>query len=158
MNKDKQKDFARRVSQANKTELVVITYDIIIEEIEDAGRFFEEADVPGARISLKKAQQFLGQLMSSLDFSYGISRQLMSLYEYVQRILVACDISGSNKDLDSAENVLKGLRSGFDKIAVEDTTGAVMENTQSVYAGLTYGRNSLNETNMSDGSNRGFLA
>ena len=36
MDKNRQKDFARRISQANRTELVVVTYDIILEEIANA--------------------------------------------------------------------------------------------------------------------------
>ena len=57
MDKEKQKDFARRVSQANKTQLVAITYDIILENIKCA----KEADsVDVFRAELKSAQKFLG--------------------------------------------------------------------------------------------------
>ena len=158
MDKSKQRDFARRVSQANRTELVVITYDIILEELSEAGECLAAGDTEGYRKALKKAQRFLGEIMSALDFRYAPSRQLMSLYEYVQRILVASDVSGCDKGLESAERVLTGLRGSFEQIAAQDASGAVMENTQSVYAGLTYGRGSLNEMNLADGANRGFLA
>ena len=45
------------------------------------------------------------------------------------------------------------------KIAAEDTSEPVMHNAQAVYAGYTYGRNSLNEQTV-DGSqqSRGFFA
>lgn len=158
MDKNKQKDFARRVSQANKTELVVITYDIIVSEIEDAVVSAGRGDKDAVRDSLGSAMRFLGEMMSTLDFRYGIAKNLMSLYEYVQRILVASHVSGEDRGLNDAANVLRGLRKGFAEIAAQDSSGAVMENTQSVYAGLTYGRGSLNEMNMTDGTNRGFLA
>ena len=81
MDKEKQKDFARRVSQANKTQLVAITYDIILENIKCA----KEADsVDGFRAELKSAQKFLGELMRSLDFKYPISVNLLRIYEYVK--------------------------------------------------------------------------
>lgn len=158
MDKEKQKDFARRISQANKTELVVITYDIILEEIETARNFRSAENLDEYRHAMKQAQRFLAELMSVLDFKYGLSLQLMSLYEYVQRILIKCDITAECSGLESAENVLKGLRSSFDKISSEDHSGSVMMNSQSVFAGLTYGKGSLNEYNPSEGSNRGFLA
>lgn len=158
MDKDRQKDFARRVSQANKTELVVITYDIIVCEINRAEECIKSEDKEGAREALRSALRFLAEMMSSLDFRYGIAKSLMSLYEYVQRVLVASCVSGEDRGLDSAAGVLKGLGSSFAQIAAQDNSGAVMENTQSVYAGLTYGRGSLNEMNMTDGTNRGFLA
>lgn len=158
MNRDRQKDFARRVSQANKTELVVITYDIIIGEIKEAEACAKEGNREGIREALAGAQRFLAEMMSSLDFRYGLAKRLMSLYEYVQRVLVASNVSGEDRGLADARRVLEGLRSSFNEIASQDSSGAVMENAQSVYAGLTYGRGSLNEMNMTDGTNRGFLA
>ena len=158
MDKAKQKDYARRVAQANKTELVVLTYDIILEETGEAKALYNAGNIEEARYAMKRAQRFLGELMSVLDFRYSPAAQLLSLYEYVQRIFVKCDVSGECAGLENAERVIDGLRSAFDGIASEDKSGAVMENTQSVYAGLTYGKNSLNEMNLSDGSNRGFLA
>lgn len=157
MDKDKQINYTRRVSQANKTELVVITYDIILDNIADAETVLA-SDVNEYRKNLKQAQRFLGELMRALDYQYELSKNLLQLYSYVQRILVASDISGTDKGLESAKNVISGLRKAFNEIAAQDSSGSVMENTQAIFAGLTYGRGSLNETDMNIGSNRGFLA
>ena len=158
MVKEKQKDFARRISQANKTELVVITYDIILEEISEARKFRDMENLEDYRHAMKQAQRFLAELMSVLDFRYELSLQLMSLYEYVQRIFVKCDITAECSGLVSAENVLKGLRTSFEQVAKQDNSGSVMGNTESVFAGLTYGRDSLNEYSTAAGGNRGYLA
>lgn len=158
MDKDKQKDFARRISQANRTELVVVTYEIIIWELKDALNEHAAGNKPAYRESLKRAQRFLGELMNSLDFRYPIALKMMSLYEYVQRVLIGSDVSGENRGIESAVNVLSGLRDSFEKISANDNSGPVMENAQSIYAGLTYGRGHLNETNVADNMNRGFLA
>lgn len=157
MNKDKQKDFTRRIAGANRTELTVIVYDIILEELQDARAAFYFGDCEGYRSALKRAQRFLCELMSTLDFNYPVAVSLMRLYEYVQRILVKCDIAGITDNLESAENVINGLRKAFNTIAAEDNSGPVMYNTESVYAGLTYGKGNLSETNVS-ASSRGFLA
>lgn len=157
MNKEKQKEFTRRIAQANKTELTVIVYDIILEEISDARAAHIFGDIDAYRLAMKRAQRYLCELMTTLDFSYGIAVNLMRLYEYVQRVLVKCDIAGITDNLDSAENVIKGLRSSFAAIAPSDKTGPVMYNTEPVYAGLTYGKGDLNETDLSTNS-RGFLA
>ena len=159
MVKEKQKDFARRITQANRTELLVVTYDILIEEIEEAERLYNGGDIEEYRRSAKRAQRFIAELMSTLDFEYPISGQLLRLYEYVQRLLIKSDISGIPYKLDSARNVISGLRSAYAKIAETDDSAPLMENTQSVFAGLTYGKGSLNETDLDPNSaNRGFLA
>ena len=158
MDKEKQKDFARRVSQANRTQLVAITYDIMLENIKCAYNSLENGKTEEFRAELKSAQKFLGELMRSLDFKYPISVNLLRIYEYVKVILVSSEISGENRGLDSAESVLAKLGSAFHEISSRDNSGAVMENTQQIVAGLTYGKGTLNEADMTAGANRGFLA
>jgi flagellar protein FliS len=55
-----------------------------------------------------------------------------------------------------AEKILKNLYVGFTEAAKSDTSAPLMQNVQKVYAGMTYGRSSLNENLMND-NNRGFL-
>ena len=157
MDKEKQKAFAMRVSQANKTELVAVTFDIIVDNITSSQKYYENENIADFRYELKSAQRFLGELMRSLDFRYPISRELLRLYEYVQRILVSSEVSGSDKGLGSAKSVMEKLGNAFDEISSQDSSGCVMENTQQIYAGLTYGKGTLNEADMGTG-NRGFLA
>jgi len=159
MNKEKQKDFARRIAQANRTELLLVTYDILIEEIEETERQHNAGDIGEYRRAVKSAQRFIAELMSSLDFTYPISRELLNLYEYVQRVLIRSDVSGKPYRLDSAKNVITGLRAAFAKVAEGDDSAPLMENAQSVFAGLTYGKGKLNETDLDPHApNRGFLA
>ena len=79
MDRNRQKDFARRISQANKTELVVITYDIIIEEIDCGVKALAQGSREEGRAALKSAQKFLGELMSVLDYKFAISKRLLNL-------------------------------------------------------------------------------
>ena len=159
MNKEKQRDFTMRITQANRTQLLVVTYDILLEEIDEAEKYFEAGNTEEYRRSAKSAQRFIAELMSTLDYRYPISAELLRLYEYVQRVLIKCDVSGQPEGLDSARNVIRGLRTAFAKVAESDDSAPLMENTQSVFAGLTYGRGSLNETDLDpNAANRGFLA
>ena len=158
MDKEKQKDFARRVSQANRTQLVAITYDIMLENIKCAYNCLESGKTEEFRAELKSAQRFLAELMRSLDFKYPISVNLLRIYEYVKVIFVSSEISGENRGLNSAESVLSKLGSAFHEISAQDTSETLMQNTQQIVAGLTYGKGTLNEADMTAGSNRGFLA
>ena len=63
------------------------------------------------------------------------------------------------ENLNAIIRIRQKLKDSFQEEAKEDLSGAVMENTQSVYAGLTYGKNSLNEVLMNDHEgSRGFMA
>ena len=51
--------------------------------------------------------------------------------------------------------MIESLRDAYDEVASENKTGPLMQNAQTVYAGLTYGRKDVN-VNLEQLSNRGF--
>ena len=59
MNRDLLQQFAYRVTQANRTELVVITYEAILAEIASAREALAADDKIGFEKDLKNAQRFL---------------------------------------------------------------------------------------------------
>jgi len=52
--------------------------------------------------------------------------------------------------------MMRKLHDAYATVSKEDTSGSVMENTQTVYAGLTYGKNQLMESLGNEGSLRGL--
>lgn len=149
MTKEEIKDFSYRISQCNKTELVVITYDIIINYLNSAKQCLNENNMPDYHFNLKKAKQFVSDLSSNLDFKYKMSRDLLSLYLYVNRTLLSADIKKDVEMIDVCIRVIQELRQGFDKISGEDKRGPAMPKSEQVYVGLTYGKSSqLNEVYM----------
>ena len=108
-------------------------------------------------MELKRVQGFLCELRGSLDFQFPVSYRLASLYRYVNEQLVKSITRKKDVGLASCERVLQGLKESFEEIAKQDTSGPVMENSQQVYAGLTYGKGSLNEVAIDPGTlGRGF--
>ena len=96
---------------------------------------------------IKKAMDFVDNLSSSLDMKYPISGNLLSLYMYVKRILIHANASYTDENIESGIRVMKSIGEAYDDIAKKDENGQkLMENSQEIYAGYTYGRNSrLNE-------------
>lgn len=155
MTKELKQEFTRRVTQANKSELTVILYDLILEYLSEA----EAArDVRMEfREAVRKVRGCLNELMTSLNFEYELAQPLLQLYLYSNRELARADLKNSTDCLEHVRMVITGLREAFLQVSGQDTSGPVMENTQTVYAGLTYGRNTLNEDLTNHGVDRGFL-
>ena len=146
MTKEEMNVFSLRIANCSKTELVVITYDIVLNYIDSACRSYDEGDLDGVVFNFKKAKQFLNNLSSSLDFKYGISYELMNLYMYVNNCFVRNIAKRNVENVDSVKEVINRLRSSFDEISSLDQSGKVMKNSEQVYVGYTYGRTStLNE-------------
>lgn len=145
MDKELIKDFTRRVSQASKTELIVIMYDIILADASTAKEALERADIEAFRHDVKHAQRFVSELMAVLNLSISLSHELFSLYTFVNKSLINAYYRKDGRCIDEAVMVIEKLRSAFAEISQSDNSGPVMKNTQQLYAGLTYGRGTLNE-------------
>ena len=159
MESGKKRAYTARISQANRSELVVIIYELMLDSIQDAQDGFASGDLELADRELKRAQGFLQEMRGSLDFKFEISANLASLYRYVNEQLVQSIVRQKDVELDACKRVLRGLMTSFEEVAKQDESGPVMENVQQVYAGLTYGKNSLNEVAIDANSgSRGFRA
>ncbi len=159
MEKERLQEFAARVTQANRSELVVVIYEAALASIEEGKSCLEKNDIMAARKQIPRARGMVDELLHSLDLNYEISHYLRQLYIYVYRELCQGIALRDIARLDHASAVLKGLLPAFRGVAEQDDSGPVMENTQQIYAGLTYGRDSLNETvAVGVNYNRGFEA
>ena len=158
MQKEAVQAFTARITQASKSELIVILYEMILTEIKEAEEAFERKDMEAFDKELKQAQKYLGELMAALDYRYKLAYELANLYQYVNERIINAMIRKKPDSLKSAVSVLQKLLTGFEGVSREDTSGPMMRNTQQLYAGLTYGKGTLNETYIdpNDG-NRGFI-
>ena len=146
MTKEEKNVFSLRIANSSKTELIVITYDIIVNYVDAAVHAYSVDDLDLVVFNLQKAKQFLNNLSSCLDFEYGISYELMNLYIYVNNCLVRDIAKRKPESADIIKSVIEKLRASFDVVSVSDTSGKVMKNSERVYVGYTYGRTStLNE-------------
>ena len=160
MKAESVKIFTRRITSANKSEIIVIIYDIIEENLALAKKALAEGDRETYRNEIKQAISFVKELLVSLDLNYEVSKNLASLYIYVSRCLNFALVSGKKEEIEAAEKVLRKLGDSFREVAKTDESKPVMENTQRVYAGITYGRGlDLDETLVAPAmESRGFSA
>lgn len=158
MDKETIKAYATRITQANQSELVVIVYEIILLDIQDAKQFHKEEEYKSMRESIAHAVKMVNELITTLNFKYSVSYNLMELYIYCNKLLLQTNCNLNYEQLLIAENILQTLKKGFDGIKEEDLSEPVMCNTQQVYAGLTYTKGQLNETYIDSQRSRGFKA
>lgn len=160
MKAESVKIFTRRITSANKSEIIVIIYDIIEENLALAKKALAEGDRETYRNEIKQAISFVKELLVSLDMNYEVSKNLASLYIYVSRCLNFALVSGKKEEIEAAEKVLRKLGDSFREVAKTDESKPVMENPQRVYAGITYGRGlDLDETLVAPAmESRGFRA
>lgn len=159
MTKEKIQAFTARVTQASRSELIVILYEMALTELDDAREAYEAGNLASFDKGLKKSQKYINELIVALDYNYSVSYDLLNLYLYVNKRIITAIIRRNPISLDSAQSILGKLLTGFEGVSKADHSGPMMRNTQQLYAGLTYGRGKLNETYIDpDNRSRGFIA
>ncbi len=156
MTKELKQEYTLRITQANKTQLITILYEMVLLYLEEAKEMLQADDKAGFKNAIRKIRGCMNELTASLHFEYELAQNLLQLYLYINRELVQAGIHYEAEHLNHIEAVIKELHKAYQELEKQDVSGPVMGNTQTVYAGLTYGRNNLTENIADISSNRGF--
>lgn len=142
------------VVNASQEELLCITYELLLEQIDLAQKCEE---IEERKLHTEKAIHILQMLAGDLNFEYDIAKELFRIYVYVQGLL----INGKyTEKLEEAYRLIHKIYLGYKQITEEMLASgreSVMQNAEKVYAGLTYGKGTINET-VIENENRGFKA
>ena len=154
--------YTARISSASQTQLCVITYEILLERIDQALECGEQ-DTQGYKSAVEKARYALQALMSSLDTGSGndIAQQLFQLYIFADKLLVqayfTCDRASLRDVRMIFEPLMLAYREAESADVPENVKQSVLNPSQQLYAGLTYTGGKLDEYVDQDNS-RGFKA
>ncbi len=149
---------ASQVANATQGQLLRITYDLLLESLDNIKRYGKDQQEKKFTKEVGRSRQILQELIDTLDFKQAIAQDLLSIYVYINGLLIKNLIRYDAGLIDEAKDLINRLLEGWDVATASDTvTTKVMNNAQQVYAGLTYGKNDLNESVLDD-KNRGFKA
>lgn len=159
MEKEKRQEYSTRVVQANRTELLVIVYEMLQEELKQAQVEYKREDIEAFDKALKNAQKFLNELMGTLDYQYELSFRLLSIYKFINKVIIRDRLQVRDDELEGCIRIIGRIHDAYAQIVSEDREGPVMKNVQQVYAGLTYGKHALSEVSVDESNgHRGLYA
>ena len=156
MTTELKQEYTLRISQANKTQLITILYEMVLTYIDEAEDALASENRMEFKSAIRKIRGCMNELTASLNFEYELAYNLLQLYLYVNRELVRASAHYDRENLEHVRLIIGQLHGAYEQIESQDASGPVMGNTQTVYAGLTYGRNTLTENIADSAVNRGF--
>ena len=156
MKKEKKQEFTLRITKANKTQMIVILYDMVLEYLKDSLESLEKEEFKEFKWNIERAKDCIDELLNSLNFNYEIAGILRGLYFFYKRELATAAVHNQKEKVLPVMEMIQELKESYEKISSEDTSAPIMENAQPIYAGLTYGKDSLNVSLSDPGTNRGF--
>ncbi len=156
MDENRIREYTRKTVNANKSKLIVIMYEIFEEYLIDGRHYYENKDYDNYHVEVSRARRVLCNLIGALNPEIEMSGNLLSIYRFVERQLIAADVGRKVEPLEDALRLMDKLKKAFAVVAENDTSEPVMKNTETVYAGLTYGPGNICENKVSQYS-RGIL-
>ena len=157
MTKEKKQELTLRITQANKTELIEILYEMVLCYLEDAAQAHAKEDRPAFREAIRKTRGCFTELLSSLNYEYELANCFSQLYLFCVKELALADVKNRMEHLDHVVSIVSKLKEAYVELSKQDESAPVMQNSQTIYAGLTYGRGELTENMADQSSNRGYL-
>lgn len=151
MTEEQKKEYTRKITHANRTQITVLTFEMALDYIADAENAQNTEDFD---LAVKRSKKCIEHLLLALDYKYGLSFTLMRIYNYVLQLYTKALSRRNPAELAEAKKILSGLHASFEEVAKSDDSAPLMSNTEEVYTGLTYGKSGVN-TSVSD-YNRGF--
>ncbi len=159
MIKDKINEYTFRITQANISSLVVISQDMLIDFIEEAIDSYNQGNIDDFDDKLERARKVQSELINMLDVIDDVSRDIMTIYIFINKMLIESRIKKDISELNKIVNIINILKKAFEELSKQDDSNSLMENTHQVYSGLTYGKGHLNDSlDPMVSTNRGYKA
>ena len=172
MNREQVQAFTKRISNGNRSEIIVVLFDIfqvyetdartalleIQQAREEKNHDKKMSATKAYREGIRHASMVLRHLEDDLDFNSDVSKQLFTLYTYCERALARATYKEDLAIFDQVEKIMGELREAFVEVASQDASAPLMANTQKYVAGYTYGKTDVMEMAVNFDISRGFLA
>jgi len=109
------------VLSADPVKLVQLLYRGAIDAVVSARRHLAAGEIRQRSKSITKAWEILLELIRSLDHSQGgdLSKNLASLYTYMQRRLMEANSQQSDRQLQEVESLLNTLLDGWQQVTAQ---------------------------------------
>lgn len=148
MTSEEMNVYKMRITQAGIGELTVIMLEMETQWINEALDAYNAGNMETYASNLDKASATQIELMNTLNLDNDVSKDVYAVYIYFNKMLVNSKIKRKPQDLERIVDMLKQYHESFSAIAETDTEGPVMQQSEKVYAGLTYGNGGLVENSL----------
>ena len=104
------------VSTASPGELTLMLYNGCIKFIGKAKVAINEKNIQNKNHNIQRAQAIIGELMSTLNMDIEISKQMLPLYQYMNRRLIEANIKNDVEILDEVEGLVTEFRDTWKEV------------------------------------------
>ncbi len=101
---------ANSINTASREELVLMLYEGSIKYLNQSIIALERNDYLKTNEHVKRVQDIVRELQSTLNYDYAVSKDFFDLYDYINRKLVSGNITKNIDDFNEALLLLRDFR------------------------------------------------
>ncbi|WP_338751544.1 flagellar export chaperone FliS [Bacillus sp. FJAT-52991] len=115
------------VNTASPGELTLMLYNGCLKFIRKAKEAIKEKNYEQKNVNIQKAQKIIRELMVTLNMDIDISKEMMTLYDYLNRRLIDANLKNDIEILNEVEGFVEEFRDTWKLV--------IQKNRQTQYAG-----------------------
>ncbi len=146
MTEEQMNVYKMRISQAGIAEMTTIMFEMEIQWMEEAVAAYGESNLEEFVRCTDKAQLVQVELMNVMNRSNDVAEDVYSVFAYMNKQLIRSKIKRQPLEFDRMLAMLHKYHTSFAALIPTDQGGPVMQQSEKVYAGLTYGAGGLVES------------
>ncbi|BBW97611.1 MULTISPECIES: flagellar export chaperone FliS [Geobacillus] len=104
------------VSTASPGELTLMLYNGCLKFLTKAKQAMSEENVQERNRNLQKAQRIIQELMVTLNQKYEVAKQMMVMYEYMNRRLIEANIKNDISIVEEVEGFVIEFRDTWEEV------------------------------------------
>ncbi|MRH41979.1 flagellar export chaperone FliS [Aquibacillus halophilus] len=104
------------VSTASPGELTLMLYNGCLKFIKIAKRGMEEKNYEQKNTNIQKTQRIIQELMVTLDQDSAVAKEMMPLYDYINRQLMDANIKNDQAMLDEVAELVTEFRDTWKEV------------------------------------------
>jgi flagellar secretion chaperone FliS len=104
------------VNTASPGELTLMLYNGCLKFINLAKKAIEDKNIEGKNINIQKAQNIVSELMVTLNMDVEVSKNMLSLYDYLNRRLMEANVQSDVSILNEVEEFVVDFRDTWKQV------------------------------------------
>lgn len=104
------------VTTASPGELTLMLYNGCLKFLHKAKQAIQDKNIQEKNSNLQKAQSVIAELMSTLNMDVDVSKQLLPLYEYLNRRLVEANVKSDIAIIEEVEGFVTEFRNTWKEV------------------------------------------
>lgn len=105
-----------KIMTASPMELTLMLYEGAIKFCNVAKTAIEENDIQKAHNNIRKVQNIIGYLQSTLDTRYPVAQDFINIYQYLSRRLVDANVKKDKEILEEVNVHLHSVRDNWKEV------------------------------------------